>query len=110
MWRRVLHHEARDAEPDGLGHFGVLDRRRQQDARAGQSRIGELLEKGQTAHARHAQVEDEHVRLLVRDRRHRGVGVRTRGDHREVRLPLQELLESVEHDGMVVDQNQPHAH
>ena len=63
----------------------------------------ELSQEGQTVHARHLDVERQHVRLVLENQIARDEGIRCEADDLDVGFVLQRIRQHPPHDGGVVD-------
>src|SRR5712692_1622321 len=102
----LLQDHAAHAEADGLADLILLERRAEQDDAGGKVVALQLPDHGQSILPGQPEIEDEDVGPMRPDRAHRVFAVGAAREDGELLAP-EELLETVERDGMAVGENEP---
>jgi hypothetical protein len=100
----VLEDHALRAETDGLEELIVIDHRRQQDDARAAILVTQRAQQVESAASRHQQIEHEYVRRCSAYRAERLIGISAPRHDVDIGLQSEELLEAVEHEGVIIGQ------
>ncbi len=100
--RRVLENHAARAELKRGDRLVPIDRRGQQHGTDREPELAQLLQSLQPVGPRHGEIEQQDVRLELRDLRDGFDAVPRLADHLEARVGVEQATETVPEDGVVV--------